>query len=142
VNDHVFARGRDLPTAVDAEGCEIVDADGRRYIDACGGAIVVNVGHRDPAVLDALRGAAEDQTAIDYVHATQFTSAALEQYASELAWFVPVDEPRVYPVSGGSEAIETALKLARAYHLARGEPDRHVVIARRGSYHGNSRGAL
>jgi adenosylmethionine-8-amino-7-oxononanoate aminotransferase len=142
VNDHVFARGRDLPTAVDAEGCEIVDAGGRRYIDACGGAIVVNVGHRDPAVLDALRGAAEDQTAIDYVHATQFTSAAIEQYASELAWFLPVDEPRVYPVSGGSEAIETALKLARAYHLARGEPDRHVVIARRGSYHGNSRGAL
>jgi adenosylmethionine-8-amino-7-oxononanoate aminotransferase len=141
-SSHVFARGRDLPTATDAHGCEIVDADGRRYLDGCGGAIVVNVGHRDPAVLEALRGAATDATGVDYVHATQFTSAALEQYADELAPLVPVDDARVYPVSGGSEAIETALKLARAYHLARHEPERHVVIARRGSYHGNSRGAL
>jgi adenosylmethionine-8-amino-7-oxononanoate aminotransferase len=142
MTEHVFARGRDLPTAVDAEGCEIVDADGRRYLDGCGGAIVVNVGHRDPAVLGALRGAAEDAAGVDYVHATQFTTAALEQYAAELAPLVPVDDARVYPVSGGSEAIETALKLARAYHLARKQPGRHVVIARRGSYHGNSRGAL
>jgi adenosylmethionine-8-amino-7-oxononanoate aminotransferase len=138
----VFARGRDLPTAADADGCEIIDTDGRRYLDGCGGAIVVNVGHRDPAVLDALRSAATDPTGVDYVHATQFTSAALEQYATELAPLVPVDDARVYPVSGGSEAIETALKLARGYHLARHDGDRHVVIARRGSYHGNSRGAL
>jgi adenosylmethionine-8-amino-7-oxononanoate aminotransferase len=138
----VFGRGRDVPVAVDAEGCEIVDADGRRYIDACGGAIVVNVGHRDPGVLAALRSAADDPTGVDYVHATQFTTTALEQYASELSAIAPMDNPRVYPVSGGSEAIETALKLARSYHLARGEPDRHVVIARLGSYHGNSRGAL
>jgi adenosylmethionine-8-amino-7-oxononanoate aminotransferase len=142
MTDHVFARGRDLPVAVDADGCEIVDSEGRRYLDACGGAIVVTVGHRDPAVLGALRDAATDPVAVDYVHATQFTSAALEQYAAELAVFVPMDHPRVYPVSGGSEGVETALKLARAYHLARGEPDRHIVIARRGSYHGNSRGAL
>ncbi len=138
----VFGRGRDLPAAVDAEGCEIVDAGGRRYLDGCGGAIVVNVGHRDRAVLDALRDAATDPAGVDYVHATQFTTAALEQYACELAPLVPVDDARVYPVSGGSEAIETALKLARAYHLARRQPGRHIVIARRGSYHGNSRGAL
>ena len=142
MTDHVFARGRDLPTAVDAEGCDIVDADGRRYLDACGGAIVVNVGHRDPAVLQALRSAADDPAAVDYVHASQFTTAVLEQYADELAPLVPVDDARVYPVSGGSEAIETALKLARAYHLARHQPGRHIVISRRGSYHGNSRGAL
>jgi adenosylmethionine-8-amino-7-oxononanoate aminotransferase len=140
--NHVFGRGHDLPVAVDAEGCEIIDSEGRRYLDACGGAIVVNVGHRDPGVLGALRHAADDPAALDYVHATQFTSAALEQYAAELAPLVPVDDARVYPVSGGSEAIETALKLARAYHLARRQPGRHVVISRRGSYHGNSRGAL
>jgi len=138
----VFERGIDLPVAVDAEGCEIVDAAGRRYLDGCGGAIVVNVGHRDPAVLAALRDAASDPAALDYVHATQFTSAALEQYATELAAVVPVDDARVYPVSGGSEAIETALKLARAYHVANGQPGRHMVLARRRSYHGNSRGAL
>jgi hypothetical protein len=135
-------RGDDLPVAVDAAGCEIVDSNGRRYLDACGGAIVVNVGHRDPAVLDALRTAATDDVALDYVHATQFTSAALEEYARELAPLVPVDDARVYPVSGGSEAIESALKLARAYHLANGRPGRHIVIGRRRSYHGNSRGAL
>jgi hypothetical protein len=142
MSDHVFQRGRDLPTAADAEGCEIVDSDGKRYLDGCGGAIVVNVGHRDPAVLDALRGAADDAAGVDYVHATQFTTAALEEYANELAPLVPVDDARLYPVSGGSEAIETALKLARAYHIARRQPGRHIVIARRGSYHGNSRGAL
>lgn len=141
----VFERGRDLPVAADAHGCEIVDADGKRYLDGCGGAIVVNVGHRDAAVLAALRDAATDATGVagvDYVHATQFTTAALEQYAAELTPLVPVDNARVYPVSGGSEAIETALKLARAYHLARNQPGRHIVISRRGSYHGNSRGAL
>ena len=142
MSGHVFERGRGLPVATDAVGCEIVDADGHRYLDGCGGAIVVNVGHRDAAVMSALRDAASDDAAVDYVHATQFTTAALEQYAAELAPLVPVDDARVYPVSGGSEAIETALKLARAYHLARGQPGRHVVIGRRGSYHGNSRGAL
>jgi adenosylmethionine-8-amino-7-oxononanoate aminotransferase len=70
-----------------------------------------------------------------------FASEALEAYADELAPLLPLDDPRVYPVSGGAEAVETALKMARAYHLARGE-DRHRVIGRRGSYHGNTRGAL
>ena len=93
-------------------------------------------------MLGALAATASDELAVDYVHATQFTTRALEEYAEELAAVVPVDGARVYPVSGGSEAIETALKLARAYHLARGELERHVVISRRGSYHGNSRGAL
>jgi adenosylmethionine-8-amino-7-oxononanoate aminotransferase len=70
-----------------------------------------------------------------------FASEALEAYADELAPLLPVQDPRLYPVSGGSEAVETALKMARAYHLARGE-DRTRVIGRRGSYHGNTRGAL
>lgn len=90
-------------------------------------------------IVDAL--AAQLRT-VDSVHATTFTTDVLEQYASELAPRVPVDAPRVYPVSGGSEAIETACKLARAFHLAHGATDRHVVLARHGSYHGNTRGAL
>jgi adenosylmethionine-8-amino-7-oxononanoate aminotransferase len=76
------------------------------------------------------------------VHATTFTTDAVESYARDVSGLAPVADARVYPVSGGSEAIETACKLARAYHLARGEPDRHVVLAREGSYHGNTRGAL
>ena len=77
-----------------------------------------------------------------YAHGSAFTTEPLEAYAVEVGRHLPVDDPAIYPVSGGSEAIETALKLARAYHLARGETDRDVVIARWGSYHGNTLGAL
>lgn len=139
LTSHVYARAAGLPVAVEARGCEIVDAAGHRYLDACSGAVAVNLGHGDEAVIRAL---ADQLRHVDSVHATTFTTAALEQYAADLAPLVPVDDPRVYPVSGGSEAIETACKLARAHHLARGEPDRHIVLARHGSYHGNTRGAL
>jgi adenosylmethionine-8-amino-7-oxononanoate aminotransferase len=137
---HVFPRvQRPLPTAVSAEGVWITDADGKRYLDAAGGAIVVNVGHGDPALLDA----AESQLArTQYVHGTMFTTEALETYADELAPLLPIDDARIYPVSGGSEAVETAIKMARAYHLAVGQPGRQTVIARRSSYHGNTLGAL
>jgi len=138
---HVFPRVLDrvLPTAVGAEGVWITDADGRRYLDGSGGAIVVNVGHGDAALVEA----ADAQLArTQYVHPTMFTTDALEAYADEVAALLPVDEARIYPVSGGSEAVETALKLARTYHLARGEGSRTSVIARRTSYHGNTLGAL
>ena len=137
----VFPRvfGRDLPVAARAEGSAIWDATGKRYLDAAGGAIVVGIGHGDETILQALR---DQASAVAYAHGTQFTTEALETYATELAELLPMDSARVYPVSGGSEAVETALKMARAYHLARGEPSRHKVIARWGSYHGNSRGAL
>ncbi len=128
-----------MPVAVEAHGCEIVDADGKRYLDACSGAIAVNLGHGDTFVIDAL---ADQLRHVDSVHATTFTTEVLEQYTADLAPLVPVADARVYPVSGGSEAIETAAKLARSYHLARGDTDRHVVLARHGSYHGNTRGAL
>jgi len=138
---HVFSRalGRDLPLAVRAEGCRIWDSDGRAYLDAAGGALVVNLGHGDPEVLRAM---AEQASQISYAHGTQFTTETLEAYADEVAPLLPFEDARIYPVSGGSEAIETALKLARAYHLARGDDGRHKVIARWGSYHGNTRGAL
>jgi hypothetical protein len=137
---HVFSRSPlELPEAVRASGSWIEDADGKRYLDAAGGAIVVNVGHGDESVLAAM---SEQAGRVDYVHGTQFTTEVLEAYCGELAEVLPFDDPFVYPVSGGSEAVETALKVARAYHLARGEASRHRVIARGGSYHGNTRGAL
>jgi adenosylmethionine-8-amino-7-oxononanoate aminotransferase len=80
--------------------------------------------------------------AFTYVHGTTFTTEPLETYARAVGRYLPVDHPVIYPVSGGSEAIESALKMVRSYHLARREPDRTVVIARWGSYHGNSMGAL
>jgi adenosylmethionine-8-amino-7-oxononanoate aminotransferase len=138
---HVFPRvlNRTLPTAVSADGAWIVDADGKRYLDGAGGAIVVGVGHGDRALIDV---ATEQLNAIQYVHGTMFTTEAVERYAEELAPYLPMDDPRIYPVSGGSEAVETAIKMARAYHLARGDDVRTTIIARRSSYHGNTLGAL
>jgi adenosylmethionine-8-amino-7-oxononanoate aminotransferase len=138
---HVFPRvlTRELPTAVAAEGVWITDAQGNRYLDGAGGAVVVNVGHGDRALIDAML---RHVSRVQYVHGTMFTTEDLEAYADELASRLPMDEPRIYPVSGGSEAVETALKLARAYHLARGDERRSVIVARRNSYHGNTLGAL
>ncbi|HST66211.1 MAG TPA: aminotransferase class III-fold pyridoxal phosphate-dependent enzyme [Mycobacteriales bacterium] len=137
---HVFARSPrpDLPVAVSGTGAEIVDAAGRRYLDGSGGAVVVGIGHGVTEVSDAI---AEQSRRISYVHGTAFATEAVEAYADELAAVLPLDDARVYPVSGGSEAVETALKMARAYHLSRGE-DRHLIVSRQGSYHGNTRGAL
>ena len=138
---HVFPRvvTRTLPTAVSAEGVWIVDADGRRYLDGSGGAIVVGVGHGDASLIAA---AEEQLRRTQYAHPTMFTTDAVEGYADDVASVLPLADARVYPVSGGSEAVETALKMARAYHLARGNPGRVTVIARRSSYHGNTLGAL
>jgi adenosylmethionine-8-amino-7-oxononanoate aminotransferase len=138
---HVFPRvlDRDLPEAVGAEGAWITTADGRRFLDGAGGAVVVNVGHGEREVIDAIEAQLERT---QYVHGTMFTTGALERYADDVASLLPLDDARLYPVSGGSEGVETALKLARAYHLARGEPSRFVVIARRSAYHGNTLGAL
>jgi adenosylmethionine-8-amino-7-oxononanoate aminotransferase len=135
---HVFARGRGLPTVARAEGCQLWDTEGRRWLDGAGGAIVVGIGHGEASVAEAI---ADQAARVAYAHGTMFASEQLEAYADELAPLLPVESPRLYPVSGGSEAVETALKMARAYHLARGE-DRWRVIGRRGSYHGNTLGAL
>jgi adenosylmethionine-8-amino-7-oxononanoate aminotransferase len=138
---HVFHRvlSRPLPRAVRAEGVWIEDAEGKRYLDGAGGAIVVNVGHGDRSLVDAM---AEQSARTSYVHGTAFTTEALESYADAVAPVLPLDDPRIYPVSGGSEAVETAIKLARAFHLARGEDSRTLVIGRRASYHGNTLGTL
>jgi adenosylmethionine-8-amino-7-oxononanoate aminotransferase len=116
-----------------------VGYDGRRYLDGSGGAVVVNVGHGREEIAAAM---ARQAGAAGYVHGTQFTSEVLEEYARRLAAHAPGDCRRLYLLSGGSEATETAVKLARAYHLARGEQERHKVIGRSVSYHGNTLGAL
>ena len=138
---HVFHRapGPGLPLVARAEGAVVWDTEGRRYLDGAGGAIVVGVGHGRAGVVAAM---SHQAGRIAYAHPSAFSSQALEAYADELAPRLPMDDPRIYPVSGGSEAVETALKLARSYHLARGESERHKVIARWGSYHGNTIGAL
>lgn len=137
---HVFPRvSRELPTAVHAEGAWITDAEGKRYLDGAGGAVVVGVGHGDRSLIEAAT-AQLDKT--QYTHGTMFTTESLETYADEVSQILPLDDARIYPVSGGSEAVETAIKMARAYHLAVGQAGRSNVIARRSSYHGNTLGAL
>ena len=127
------------PIAVRADRSTIWDAAGKAYLDAAGGAIVVNVGHGRQSIADAMAA----QTArLAFAHGSAFTTETIEAYAAEVGPRIPVDDPYLYPVSGGSEAIETALKMARAYHLARGEKDRWIVFARWSSYHGNTLGAL
>jgi adenosylmethionine-8-amino-7-oxononanoate aminotransferase len=141
MSGRVFRRSAvlDPPVAVSAHGSTIVDATGREYLDAAGGAVVVNVGHGRQEIAAIM---AEQAGRLAYAHGSVFTTEPLERYAAEIGPLLPVDDPVIYPVSGGSEAIETALKLTRAYHLAAGEPERDVVISRWGSYHGNTLGAL
>jgi adenosylmethionine-8-amino-7-oxononanoate aminotransferase len=137
----VFRRSADPspPVAVRAEGSTIWDADGKAYLDAAGGAVVVGIGHGRRSVAEAM---ADQASRLAYAHGTAFTSEPLERYVAAVGRHLPMDEPAIYPVAGGSEAMESALKLTRAYHLARGESERWIVIARWGSYHGNTLGAL
>ncbi|MFK5688991.1 aspartate aminotransferase family protein [Ornithinimicrobium sp. LYQ92] len=136
---HIFSRGgAERPRISHGRGSELFDVDGRRYLDAAGGAIVVGIGH---GVTEVVEAAAAQAGRVAYVHGSTFASEALEEYAEALAPLLPMDDPHLYPVSGGSEAVESALKMARSYHRARGE-DRDVVIGRDGAYHGNTRGAL
>ena len=111
VTGRVFRRSLDpdLPVAVEARGSTIRDAAGREYLDAAGGAIVVNVGHGRASIARVL---GEQAARLAYAHGSAFTTEPLEAYAAEIGPHLPVDDPAIYPVSGGSEAIETALKLA------------------------------
>ncbi|MXU64553.1 aspartate aminotransferase family protein [Oceanomicrobium pacificus] len=138
---HVFPRHchADLPAATGGAGCYIHDAAGRRWLDGSGGAAVSCLGHGDRAVLDAIKAQLD---ALAYAHTGFFTSEPAEALADHLIARAPEGLERVYFVSGGSEAIEAALKLARQYWVERGEPDRRHLIARRQSYHGNTLGAL
>ncbi len=138
---HVFGRstGGSLPVAVQGDGCYIIDSNGKRYFDGSGGAAVSCLGHSDEAVRAAIH-AQVDRLA--FAHTGFFTSEAAEDLAARLAALAPDGIDRVYLVSGGSEAVEAALKLARQYFMETGQPQRHRVIGRRQSYHGNTLGGL
>lgn len=129
----------ELPVAVGGDGPYLIDSDGKRYLDACGGAAVSCLGHSAHAVA---RAAAAQLERMPYAHTAFFTSEPAELLAERLADRAPMADARVYFVSGGSEATEAAIKLARQYHLERGAPERVNVIARWQSYHGNTLGAL
>ncbi|WP_170548630.1 aspartate aminotransferase family protein [Ruegeria atlantica] len=137
---HVFPRHTksELPVAAGGDGCYLIDAQGRRYLD-CGDAAVSCLGHSNPPVIRAVQKQVEQ---IAFAHTGFMTSEPAEALADLLAEHAPGDLDRVYFVSGGSEATEAAIKLARQYYLEIGQPERRHVIARRQSYHGNTLGAL
>lgn len=138
---YVFPRHTkaDLPMAVGGEGAWLIDADGKRYLDASGGAAVSCLGHSDPDVIAAIKAQADT---LAYAHTAFFTSPPAEALAEKLVNLAPEGIERVYYVSGGSEAMESAIKLARQYFLEIGQKERRNVIARWQSYHGNTIGAL
>jgi len=127
------------PVAVRGEGAYLVDREGKRYLDASGGAAVSCLGHSDAAVIRAI----QDQLArLPFAHTSFFSNEPMEALADALVERAPAPLDKVYFVSGGSEAMEAALKLARQYFVEKGEPQRRHVIGRRQSYHGNTLGAL
>ena len=128
-----------LPVAVRGKGIELFDAEGKSYIDASGGAAVSCLGHGHPDVIAALHSQLDR---IAYAHTGFFTTEVAEQLADRLVEDAPSGLDHVYLVSGGSEAIEAALKMARQYFVEKGEPQRRHIIARQQSYHGNTLGAL
>jgi len=139
---NIFGRQADhqhRPIAVGGDGCFVIDADGRRYLDASGGPAVSCLGHSNERVT---RAVAEQLDAIAFPYSGFFTTEVAEELAARLAAKAPGALDRVFFVSGGSEAVESAIKLARQYFIERDQPDRNRLIARRQSYHGNTLGAL
>lgn len=138
---HVFPRHchSALPTAVSGDGCYLIDADGKRYFDGSGGAAVSCLGHSNARVVQAIKDQVDK---LAFAHTGFFTTDPAEELADMLIAAAPGDLDRVYFVSGGSEAVEAAIKLARQFHIENGEPQRSHLIARRQSYHGNTLGAL
>ena len=138
---HVFYRKltREYPRIVRGDGCYLYDDKGRRYLDGCGGAYVVNVGHGVSEIAEAL---ACQAGRVAYVSGTAFTHDAVEEFAEAIARLSPGDLDMVYPLGSGSEAVEAALKLARQYWVESGQPGKHKVLAFAPSYHGNTLLAL
>ena len=138
---NVFHRrlDRNLPKGKKAEGVWVEDFEGRRYIDASGGPLVVNVGHGRKEIARAI---SEQIARCDYVHGTMFTTPVVEELARALAKYAPSEIERFYFLTTGSEAIEASIKLARQIHLESGDPQRIKLISRWKSYHGLTLGAL
>ncbi|MFD1196493.1 aspartate aminotransferase family protein [Seohaeicola saemankumensis] len=138
---HIFPRHTKQfpPIAVRGEGCYLYDGNGKQYLDASGGAAVSCLGHGDQTIIDAVKTQLDK---LAYAHTGFFTTEPAEALADLLIEHAPGSLDRVYLVSGGSEAMEAALKLARQYFVEKGEPQRGRLIARKQSYHGNTLGAL
>lgn len=138
---HVFHRHchAKLPSIASGEGVYLFDTEGKQYLDGCGGAAVSNLGHNHTAVKDAIK---QQLDAIPFAHTGFFTNQASEDLATILTDLAPDPLNHVYFVSGGSEAVESALKMARQYFVEIGKPQKTQFIARRQSYHGNTLGAL
>ncbi len=139
--NHVFPRfmKQTLPYAMKGDGVYIIDSNGKKYLDASGGAAVSCLGHSYESVITAIK---EQLDQIPYAHTGFFASESAEKLADILIENAPEGLDRVYFVSGGSEATESALKLARQYHLERGNTKKYKIIARQQSYHGNTLGVL
>jgi hypothetical protein len=140
----LFSRNfrKNFPVAVRGEGSWIISSDGRRFLDASGQAAVISIGH---GVAEIGRAMAEQSAQIAFAHTSQFHSEPAEKLAQRLLALAPVNFQnggRVYFTSGGSEATETAIKLARQFHLESREPARYRVVSRRQSYHGSTLGAM
>jgi adenosylmethionine-8-amino-7-oxononanoate aminotransferase len=140
----LFSRNlrKQYPVAVRGEGCWIVDEHGKRYLDASGQAAVVGIGH---GVQEIGRAMADQSGRIAFAHTTQFHTESAEKLAARVLAIAPHnfrDGGRVYFTSGGSEATETAIKLARQYFLERKQPSRYRVLSRKQSYHGSTLGAM
>ena len=140
-NSNIFPRhtNYDLPNAIRGEGCYIIDENDKWYLDASGGAAVSCLGHSDKTVQKAI---IEQTKKLSFAHTSFFTSEPAELLANLLAKHSPEGLDKVYFVSSGSEAVESSLKLARQYFVEIGNPEKHKVISRRQSYHGNTLGAL
>lgn len=137
---HVFYQTRlHRPRLDRAEGVYLWDVDGKRYLDGCSGAMVSNIGHSNPRVLQAMRKQMDKAT---FGYRLHFENDAAEELAARVADLSPAPLDRVFFVSGGSEAVESCIKMARQYAIARGEKDRWQVISRYPSYHGSTLGAL
>src|SRR5436190_20477800 len=138
---HVFHRDtrHSYPVATAGDGVYVYDREGNRYLDASGGAAVSCLGHSDRAVIEAIQRQLET---LPFAHTSFFSNEPMEALAEALVSAAPKPLQQVYFVSGGSEAIEASLKLARQYFVEKGEPQRTHVIGRRQSYHGNTLGAL
>ncbi|MDQ2818356.1 MAG: aminotransferase class III-fold pyridoxal phosphate-dependent enzyme, partial [Candidatus Eremiobacteraeota bacterium] len=138
---HVFYRklNRVLPTVVRGKGVFVYDAAGKRYLDGCAGAMVCSVGH---GVEEIAASIGEQARRLAYVNGTAFSNEPAERLADLLAQRSPRGVDKAYFLCSGSEAVEAALKLARQYHVERGEPQRRTIIARTPGYHGNTLLAL
>ena len=139
--DHVFYRNptKRYPKAVRGQGIYIYDSAGKEYMDGSGGAVVVSIGHGVPEIQDAML---RQSGLISFTHGSQFTTEPAVALADRLIGISPRGLNRVYYLSGGSEAVETAVKMARQYQVDRGVPSKYKVISRWTSYHGNTLGAL